>query len=71
MLAVKIIENETMYSVQELHLCIFSRELYSMELHSVKVISAIFTSSTFSVNSPAELCSANLSTNFFLRLQFS
>ena len=71
MLAVKIIENDTMYSVQQLHLCIFSRELHSMELHSVKVISAVFTSSTFSVNSSSELCSANLSTNFFLRLQFS
>ena len=56
MLIVKIIENNTMYSVQELHLCIFS----------VKVISAILSSSTFSVHS-----SIDLSTNFFLHLQFS
>ena len=47
-----------MYSVQELHLCLF--------LFSVEVILASFTSSTFSVHS-----STNLSTNFFLHLQFS
>ena len=56
MLIVKIIENNTMYSVQELHLCILSTELDS----------AIFTSSIFSVHS-----ATNLSTNFFLHLQFS
>ena len=66
MLAVKIIENNTMYSVQEQQLCIFSTELHSMELPSVKAISVIFTSSIFSVDS-----SINLSTNFFLHLQFS
>ena len=44
-----------MYSMQELHLCIFSFSF-----------SAIFTSSTVSVHS-----STNLSTNFFLHLQFS
>ena len=56
MLIVKIIEKKTMYSVQELHLCIFSGN----------VISAIFASSTFSVHS-----STNLSSNLFLHLQFS
>ena len=56
MLIVKIIENNTMYSVQELYLCIFS----------VKVISAIFTSSVFLV-----LSSTNLLTIFFLHLQLS
>ena len=49
MLIVKIIENNTMYSAQELNLCIFS----------VKIISAIYTLSIFSVHS-----STNLSTNF-------
>ena len=66
MLIVKIIENSTMYSVQELHLCIFSTEFHSMELHSVKDISDIFASSTCLVHP-----STNLSTNFFLRVQFS
>ena len=47
-----------MYKVQELHLYFFS--------FSGKVILAIFTSSTVSVHS-----STNLSTNFFLHLQFS
>ena len=46
-----------MYSVQELHLCLF--------LFSVEVILASFTSSTFSVHS-----SISLSSNFFLHLQF-
>ena len=61
MLIVKIIENNTMYIVQELHLCIFS-----IECNSIEVISVIFTSSIFSVHS-----STNFSTNFFLNLQFS
>ena len=55
MLAVNIIETSTMYDVQELHLCIFL----------VKVISVILTSSILSVHSPT-----NLSTNYFLQLQF-
>ena len=64
MLIVKIIENNTMYSVQELHLFLCSFSL------------AIFTSSIFSLHFTAELrsvelCSTNLSTNFFLHLQFS
>ena len=59
MLIKKIIENNTMYSVQERHLCMFSTELHSMELHSVKFISAIFASSTFSAH-----FSTNLSTKF-------
>ena len=53
-----------MYGVQELHLCLFL--LSSAECNSVEVILANFTSSTFSVHS-----STNLSTNFFLHLQFS
>ena len=57
MLIVKIIENNTMYSVQKLHLCLV--------LFSVKVVLASFTSSTVSVHS-----STNLSTNFFLHLNF-
>ena len=60
MFIVKIIENNTMYSVQELRLCTISTEL-----HSVKVISATFASSKCSVHS-----STNLSTNFSLHLQF-
>ena len=55
MLIVKIIENNTMYSVQKLYLCIFS----------VKVISAIFTSSVFLV-----LFSTNLLTIFFCTYSF-
>ena len=55
MLIGRIIENNTMQNGEELHLCIFS----------VKVVSAIFNSSTFSVHS-----SINLSTNCFLHLQF-
>ena len=47
MLIVKIIENNTIYSVQELHLCFFSS---SAELHSANVIPAIFASSIFSVH---------------------
>ena len=58
MLIVKSIKNETMYSGQELHLCLF--------LSSARVILAIFTSSTFSVHSRT-----NLSTNFFQHSQFS
>ena len=45
MLIVKIIENNIMYSMQELHLSIFL----------VKVTSAIFTSSIFSVHSSTDL----------------
>ena len=68
MLIVKIIESNTMYSVQELHLCIFSFsvECNSIECNSVEVILASFTSSVISTHS-----STNLSTNFFLHLQFS
>ena len=51
-------ENNRIYSVQELHLCLF--------LSSAKVILASLTSSIVSVHS-----STNLSTNFFLHLQFS
>ena len=47
MLIVKIFENNTMYSEEELYLSISSTELHSMELHSVNVVSAIFASSTF------------------------
>ena len=60
MLVVKIIENNTMYSVQELHLYTFSTELHSAELRSMELYSAIFTSSIIPVQ-PA----TNLSTNFF------
>ena len=52
MLIVKIIENNTIYSVQELHLCLF--------LFSARVILAGFASSTVSVHS-----STKLSTIFF------
>ena len=58
MLIVKSIENNTIYSVQELHLYLFS--------FLDKVILASFTSSTVSAHS-----STNLSTNIFLHLQFS
>ena len=57
MFIVKIIENNTMYSVQELHLCLFS--------FSARVILASFTSLLVSVHS-----STSLSANFFLHLQF-
>ena len=57
MLIVKIIENITMYSVQE-NLHIF--------LCLIKVIPAISTSSIFSLYS-----STNLSTKLFPQLQFS
>ena len=50
-LIVKFIDNNAIHSMQELHLCIFL---------------AIFTFSTVSVHS-----SANLSTSLFLHLQFS
>ena len=52
MLIVKTIENNTMYSMQELHLCLFP--------FSAKGILASFTSSTISVHS-----STNSLTNFF------
>ena len=58
MLIIKNIENNTMCSVHELHLHLFS--------FSARVILASFTSSTASVHS-----SNNLSTNSFLHLQFS
>ena len=55
MLIAKIIENNTMHSMQELYLflCLFS--------YSTQVILACLTASTVSVHS-----STNLSTNFFL-----
>ena len=66
-MAAKITENNTVYSAKELHLWLF--------LSSAKVILGSFTPSTFTVHSSAELCSVelrstNLSTNFFLRLQY-
>ena len=59
MLIVKIIENNTIYSVQELHLflCLFSS--------SAEVILVSFTSSIFSVHS-----STNLPTIFFYTYNF-
>ena len=54
----KNIQNNTVYTVQELRLYLFS--------FSARVILASFTSSIVSVHS-----STNLSTNFFLHLQFS
>ena len=57
MLIVKIVENNVMYSVQELHLCLFSSP--------AEVTLANFTCSTFLVHS-----SVGLSTNSFLLLQF-
>ena len=57
-LAVKTIANNTIYAVQELHLYLFS--------FLAKIILASFTSSTVAVHS-----STNLSTIFFLHLQFS
>ena len=53
MLIVKSIENESMYSVQELQLCLFS--------FLDEVVSTSFVSSIFSVHS-----SASLSANLFL-----
>ena len=52
MLIVKINENNTMYSVQELHLCLFS---FLAEVFSTSLVSSIF-----SVH-----CSTSLSTIFF------
>ena len=63
MLIVKSTKIKTLYSMQELHLCLFSS---SAECNSVEYILATFISSTFSVHS-----STHLSTNFFLHLQFS
>ena len=57
MFAVKIVENNAIYSVQELHLSLFSS--------APKAVLASFTSSTVSVHS-----STNLSTNSVLHLQF-
>ena len=59
MLIVKIINNNTMCGVQELHLCLFLSS-------SAEIILTSFTSSAFSVHSPNKL-----STNFFLHLQYS
>ena len=59
MLAVKVVENNTIYSVQEMH---SSLSLPS----SAEIILASFPSSKFSVHT-----STNLSTNFLLHLQFS
>ena len=58
MLIKKIIENNTMYSVQELRL-----RLFSTEFHSIEVISISLVSSIFSVHS-----STNLSTNLVFAL---
>ena len=58
MLIVKSIENKTMYSGQELHLCLFP--------FLAEVILTSLVSSTLSVH-----LSTNLSSNFFLHLQFS
>ena len=68
MLIVKIIENNTMYSVQELHLCLFSFsvEHNSIGCSSAEVVLASFACSTFSVH-----FSISLLTNFFPHLKFS
>ena len=58
MLTVKNIKNNAIYSVRDLHVCLFS--------FSAEVIWACFNFSTVSVHS-----STNSSTNFFLHLQFS
>ena len=58
MLIVNVIENNTMYSVQELHLCLFLPSL-------AEVILAGFTSSTCLVHS-----STNLSTIFLIAYSF-
>ena len=42
MLTVKVIENNTMYSVQELCLHLFSTELHSVEFISTSLVSSIF-----------------------------
>ena len=57
MLIVKNVKSNAIYSMQELHLCLF--------LSSDAVILSNFTSSISLVHS-----STNLSTNFFLHLQF-
>ena len=57
-LIVKNIQNNTIYTMQELHLRLFS--------FLARVVLANFTSSTVSVHS-----SINRATNFFLYLQFS
>ena len=59
MLAVKVVENNTIYSAQEMRLSWFSPS-------SAEIILASFTSSKFSAHT-----STNLSTNFLLHLQFS
>ena len=50
MLTVKIIENNTMYSVQELCL-----HLFFLKLHSIEFVSASLVSSIFSVHSSTNL----------------
>ena len=60
MLTIKIIENNTMYSVQKLCLHLFSTELNSVEFISTNLVSSIFL-----VHS-----STNLFTKLFLDLQF-
>ena len=57
MFITKLKENNTMYTMQELHLCLFS--------FLAEVFPTSFVSSIFSVHS-----STSLSTNFFLHLQF-
>ena len=61
MLTVKTVDNNTMCSVQELCL-----NLFSTELHSVEFISTSLVSSIISVHS-----ATGLSTNFFSHLQLS
>ena len=60
MLIKKIIENDTIYSMQELRLRLFSTEFHSVEVNLTSLVSSIF-----SVHS-----SANLFTNLFLHLHF-
>ena len=52
MIIVKIIENNAMYNVQELHLRLFS---VSVKCNSIQVILASFASSTFTVHSSVSL----------------
>ena len=60
MLTVKIIENNTMYSV----------DFFLTELHSIEFISTSLVSSIISEYSLAELRSSNLPANPFLHSQF-
>ena len=61
-LAVENIVNKTMYSVQELHLCLFS--------YLAEVISTSLVSSIFPVHSSVEMRSTSLFTKMFLHSQF-